>query len=214
MLFGPIRLVLKIFGLFIAAVIVYFAFTFLQVWLTSLQYAPRNASAIVVMGAAQYNGVPSPDLAARLNEAAVLFEQRYSKLIVVTGNKEKGDRYTEAQAGDRYLQTKGIPAKDILEAGGDDSYQNLVDADKLLKARRDHTILISTDPFHEDRSLAIASGLGLSPYPTPTHSSPIKGWSTVPYFFKETIAVGLGRIIGYGHLNALHADFDTVSAPR
>jgi uncharacterized SAM-binding protein YcdF (DUF218 family) len=205
MLFGPIRLVLKIFGLLVAAVLVYFAVTFVQVWLTSLQYAPRNASAIVVMGAAQYNGIPSPDLKARLNEAAVLFEQQYSKLIVVTGNKEKGDRYTEAESGDRYLITKGIPGKDIVEAGGDDSYANLTDAARILKARNDLTVLITTDPFHEDRSMAIASSLGLSPLPTPTHTSPIKGWSTVPYFFKETVAVGIGRVIGYDHLDSLHS---------
>ena len=65
-------------------------------------------------------------------------------------------------------------------------------------------VLVTTDPFHEDRSMAIASSLGLTPSPTPTHTSPITGWSTVPYFAKETVGVGLGRIIGFDHLEWLH----------
>ena len=66
-------------------------------------------------------------------------------------------------------------------------------------------MLIVTDPFHEDRSMAIASSLGLTPYPTPTQSSPIRGWATVPYFAKETLGVGVGRIIGYQNLGPLKA---------
>jgi uncharacterized SAM-binding protein YcdF (DUF218 family) len=65
-------------------------------------------------------------------------------------------------------------------------------------------VLVTTDPFHEDRSMAIASTLALSPSPTPTQSSPITGWSTVPYFLKEGVGVGLGRIIGFNHLEWLH----------
>ena len=65
-------------------------------------------------------------------------------------------------------------------------------------------VLVTTDPFHEDRSMAIASTLGLTPSPTPTQTSPITGWSTVPYFVKEAVGVGLGRIIGYNHLEWLH----------
>jgi hypothetical protein len=65
-------------------------------------------------------------------------------------------------------------------------------------------VLVTTDPFHEDRSMAISSSLGLTPSPTPTRTSPITGWSTVPYFLKEAVGVGLGRIIGFNHLDWLH----------
>jgi uncharacterized SAM-binding protein YcdF (DUF218 family) len=202
-LLGPFRLVFKIVFLLVLAVVVYFAVTLVQVWLTSRQYDPRPAQAIVVMGAAQYDGVPSPDLQARLNEALLLFHQGYADVVTVTGNKEKGDRFTEAEAGARYLETKGVPSADIVEAGGDDTWQSLSDVAPKLKARGDTKILMVTDPFHEDRSMAIASQLGLVPYPTPTQTSPITGWSTVPYFLKEALGVGLGRIIGYQHLHAL-----------
>ncbi|MGO8861796.1 MAG: YdcF family protein [Acidimicrobiales bacterium] len=201
---APLRVALRIFGIAVAAVLVYLAVSLLQVWLTSREYDPHPAAAIMVMGAAQYNGVPSPDLQARLDEALLLFRKGDSKLIVLTGGKEKGDRFTEAQAGARYLTSMGVPATDILQAGGNNTYENVVDALPELRARHASTVLVTTDPFHEDRSMAISSSMGLEPSPTPTRTSPIRGWSTVPYFLKEAVGVGLGRIIGFGHLDWLH----------
>ena len=204
MLLGPLRLVFKILLLLVLAVVVYFVVTLVQVWLTSRHYDPRPAQAIVVMGAAQYDGVPSPDLRARLNEALLLFHQGEAGVVAVTGSKEKGDQFTEAEAGARYLETKGVPSTAIVEAGGDDTWQSLSDVAPMLKARGDTKILMVTDPFHEDRSMAIASSLDLVPYPTPTHTSPIKGFATVPYYAKETLGVAIGRIIGFGRLSSLH----------
>jgi uncharacterized SAM-binding protein YcdF (DUF218 family) len=204
MLFGPFKLALRIVLLFFAAIVLYFGVTLVQVWLTSNQYGPQKAGAILVMGAAQYNGVPSPDLRARLSEAVTLFDAGDAPLIVVTGGKEPGDVFTEAEAGSRYLQSRGVPSADILEAGGDDSYENISDAAPLLRARGVTTVLVTTDPFHEDRSMAIVSSFNLSPSATPTRDSPISGWSTVPYFLKEAVGVGLGRIIGFDHLEWLH----------
>src|ERR1700722_18496355 len=181
----------------ILAVMTYLIVTGVQVWLTSRESVPRPASAIVVMGAAQYDGVPSPDLRARLDEALILYRRGLAPFVVVAGYKEKGDQFTEAQAGARYLENQGVPSSAIARVGGSDSYENLADADVVLKGRGDRTVLITTDPFHEDRSIAIASGLGMIPFPTPTHPSPISGFSTVPYFVKEAIAVGIGRVIGY-----------------
>lgn len=202
-LIGRLHPVLRIVVLFVLAFIGYFVTTGVQVWLTSRESSDRDANAIVVMGAAQYDGVPSPDLRARLNQAVLLYRQGRAPLIVVTGYKQPGDRFTEAQAGARYLETQGVPAAAIAEAGGTDSYENLTGADAVLRPRGVRTILIVSDPFHEDRSMAIASGLGLQPYPAPTRTSPISGFSTVPYFLKETLAVSLGRIVGYRELSRL-----------
>jgi uncharacterized SAM-binding protein YcdF (DUF218 family) len=207
MILWPVRLALKIIGIVLALILAYFVITAFQVWLTSRQYDPHHASAMVVMGAAQYNGNPSPDLEARLNEALLLYRQGYARTIVVTGYKEPGDHYTEAETGARYLESKGVPASDIIQVAGSDSWENLADAAPRLKAAGDTTVLIVTDPFHEDRSMAIASSLGLTPYPTPTRTSPITGWATLPYFAKEAVGVGLGRIIGFNNLDGLHADF-------
>ena len=62
-----------------------------------------------------------------------------------------------------------------------------------------------TDKFHEARSMAIASSVGLTPHPTPTQTSPINGISAVPYYAKETVGVALGRIIGFDHLDSIHS---------
>ncbi len=204
MFFAPLRWALRIGALVIAAVVLYFGITLVQVWLTSRQYDPRPAGAILVMGAAQYDCAPSPDLPARLDQALTLYRQGYSHLIMVTGSKEPGDKCTEAESGAMYLERNGIPSTAILEAGGNDSYENIQDAMGGLGAHNVHVVLVTTDPFHEDRSMAIASSFSLSPSPTPTQTSPISGWSTVPYFLKEAVGVGLGRVIGFNHLEWLH----------
>jgi uncharacterized SAM-binding protein YcdF (DUF218 family) len=202
-----LRFILRIVSLVVVAILVYLAVTAVQVWQTGRRYEPRSAGAIVVMGAAQYNGVASPDLASRLNQAEVLWRQHDAATIVVTGSKESGDRFTEAQASARYLLAAGVPGRDIFESGGRDSWQNLSLAAPALRSRGETTVLIVTDPFHEARSLAIASSLGLHPYPTPTRTSPIHGLATIPYYAKETVGVALGRIIGYDHLSQLHSSF-------
>jgi len=204
MLFGPLRWAIRIAVLVAAAIFLYFGVTLVQVWLTSRQYDPHPAEAILVMGAAQYNCTPSPDLQARLDQAYTLYHQGYAHLIMVTGNKKPGDRCTEAESGASYLESKGVPKSDILEAGGDTTYGNIEQAEPVLAQHGARVVLVTTDPFHEDRSMAIASSLSLTPSPTPTQTSPIRGWATVPYFFKEAVGVGLGRIIGFNHLDWLH----------
>jgi uncharacterized SAM-binding protein YcdF (DUF218 family) len=200
-----VRLIFRGILLLLAAILVYLVVTVVQVYLTGRQYQPHTAGAIVVMGAAQYNGVPSPDLQARLNEAKLLWQQQYATSIMVTGSKEPGDAFTEAQASARYLVANGIPGRDIYQVGGRDSWENLADASPVLLAHGDKTILLVTDGFHEARCLAIASSVGLSASATPTQTSPIRGWSTVSYYAKETLGVGLGRIIGFNHLTSLHS---------
>jgi uncharacterized SAM-binding protein YcdF (DUF218 family) len=198
---GLLRLALKVLAWLCVAFVVYLVITLVQVYLTGRQYDPHPAGAIVVMGAAQYDGVPSPDLQARLDEAVKLYHQGVAPLIVVTGSKQPGDQFTEAQSGARYLELHGVPSSAIIEVGGDDSWQNLSLAAVPLKARHATTVLVVTDPFHEDRSMAIASTVGLTPSPTPTQTSPITGWSTVPYYLKETLGVAVGRLIGFQRLH-------------
>ena len=188
----------------VALIVAYLLVTAVQVWLTGRRYEPRAAGAIVVMGAAQYNGVPSPDLTARLDQALILWRDRYASDIMVTGYKEPGDRYTEAEASARYLAAAGVPDRDILESGGSDSWENLAESAPVLLARGDGTVLIVSDPFHEARCLSIATDVGLHPYPTPAQHSPITGFSTVPYYAKETVGVAVGRIIGFDRLDSLH----------
>ena len=117
MLVAPLKLALKIAGGVLAVILLYFLVTLVQVWLTSRDYDPHPAGAILVMGAAQYDGVPSPDLKARLDEALSLYRKGYADLIVVTGGKAPGDAFTEAQSGARFLEREGVPASGIVQAG-------------------------------------------------------------------------------------------------
>lgn len=204
MIFWPLKLALKILSAIISVVVLYYGITVFQVWNTSRLYSPHHADALVVMGTASgYNGIPGPVLKARLDEALVLFQTGQTKVLVVTGGKLKGDLYTEAQASASYLEGKGVPTADILQAGGADSYQNIAYAAPAMRARHIRTVLCVTDPFHEDRSMAILSTFNFTPTPTPTQTSPIKGTATIKYFAREGLAVSLGRIIGYGNLSAL-----------
>ncbi len=201
---APLRWALKIALLLFVAIVVYYAVTLVQVWLTSRQYAPVKAQAIVVMGAAAYDAAPSPDLQARLDQAFILWKDTYARLIVCTGSRESGDQYTESEVGEMYLHnTKGVPTSDIVEVGGSDSWTNLALAAAELRPRGDTDVLIVTDPFHEARSMAIATDVGLTPHPTPTQTSPIHGTAVIPYFLSTAAAVALGRIIGYKPLHGL-----------
>ena len=195
----------------VAALVLYLGITALQVWLTSRHRDVAPAQAIVVMGAAQYNGVPSPVLSARLVDALTLYQQGVAPLVVATGYKERGDRYTEAEASRTWLVAHGVPAADVAEVGGSDSWANLSQAAALLHRRGERTVVIATDGFHEYRSLAIASDVGLTAHPVPAVTSPIRGWSTVPYFAKETLAVAVGRIVGYSHLHSFDSGSSTAT---
>ena len=201
-----VRRILKLVMLLVAVLVAYLAVTAVQVWLTSRHSDPHQAGAIVVMGAAQYNGVPSPDFGARLDEAYALWNEHLAPVIVVTGSKEPGDNYTEAETGATYLAQKSpaVPAADVIQAGGSDSWANLATAAPLLHQRGITTVLLVTDAFHEARSLAIATDVGLQASPVPAVGSPIRGFSVIPYFAKETVGVAIGRILGFNHLETLH----------
>ena len=197
----PFKLIFKIISATISLIVLYFAITLVQVWMTGRQHSSHGAQAIVVLGAAEYNGTPSPDLAARLNQAFVLYEAGRAPLIAVTGGKLPGDMFTEAGTSASYLRSKGVPAAAIITGSGSDTYQNIQSVSPTLKARGVSIVLVVTDPFHEDRSMAIASTFGFSPYPSPTSNSPIQGWAQLPYYLRETVAVGVGRITGYSFLS-------------
>ena len=94
-----VRLAVKIVAAMTAAVVLYVGFTFVQVWMASRRDNARPAQAIVVFGAAQYDGRPSPVLKARLDHAIDLYRRDLAPVIVVTGGRQSGDRFTEATAG-------------------------------------------------------------------------------------------------------------------
>lgn len=201
---GPRRLLRA--GAVVAAVIVlYVAANLVSVWWASTRNQTGKVQAIVVLGAAQYNGVPSPDLAARLSHALILYRHGVAPVIVVTGGKEPGDHFTEAEAGADWLAARGVPQVDILrEVDGRDTWESLDATAAFLHRRGIRSVVLVSDPYHEERLKLIADEVGLHPHLSPTRTSPIRGMATVPYFAKETLEVSVGRIVGFRALS--HVD--------
>jgi uncharacterized SAM-binding protein YcdF (DUF218 family) len=196
----PLRIAIAAAGLLVA----YLLFNLVQVWWASRQNQARPVQAIVVLGAAQYNGVPSPDLRARLDHALLLWHKQLAPVVVVTGGKEAGDAYTEATAGATYLAARGIPPADIISEGtGRNSWQSLAAAASMLEARHATQVLLVSDPFHDERIALMAGELGLTPFVSPTRTSPIKGLAVIPYFAKETVEVAIGRVVGFQRLTGV-----------
>src|SRR5262249_30254309 len=110
----------------VAIVVVYLAVTFVQVWMASRRDGARPSQAIIVLGAAQYNGQPSPVLAARLDHAIDLYRAHIAPVVVVTGGRQPGDQYTEAGASADYLHEHGVADRAILrETTGRTSWESL-----------------------------------------------------------------------------------------
>lgn len=182
--------------------VLYYAVSLYQVWSTGHHDAARKADAIVVMGAAQYDGRPSPLLQARLDHAILLYEAKYAPVIVVTGGKRSGDRFTEASASKKYLRQHGVPASAILsENKGHTTWESMQGVAALMKQRTKHPkVLIVTDPFHSLRSQLIAGELGLTAHSSATKTSPWGSGTQFRKSLKEAAGVALGRIIGFEHI--------------
>jgi uncharacterized SAM-binding protein YcdF (DUF218 family) len=185
----------------LVAVVGYFGVTFVQVWRAGRVDEARPAEALVVLGAAQYNGRPSPVLRARLDHVADLYSRGLAPVVVVTGGRATGDRFTESAASANYLHSQGVPDKAILrEAGGRTSWESLAASARFLRRRGIDDVVLVSDPFHAARIAAIAEELGLEAATSPTRTSPIGGVAELRHLLVETAQVGLGRIVGYRRL--------------
>ena len=162
------RLVLGAALLALCLGLVYLAVTFFQVWNTSRADDARPAQAIVVLGAAQYSGTPSPALAGRLDHALALYEEGMAPLIVVTGGGQEGDITTEAKTGYDYLRDRGVPDEEILlEVDGTSTYESLRAAQRFLEPRNVDDVILVSDPSHSHRARDIAEDCLLYTSPSP-----------------------------------------------
>jgi uncharacterized SAM-binding protein YcdF (DUF218 family) len=150
----------------IAAVVVVLAYPLYlgyQVWSQSHRDENHSADAIVVLGAAQYDGEPSPIFKARLDQAAYLFREGFSTTVIVTGGKQEGDRFTEAEAGANYLVSQGVPSEAfLLENQGSTTLESLREVRKLADEHGIGSVLLVSDPMHSERIKRIAGDLGFS----------------------------------------------------
>jgi uncharacterized SAM-binding protein YcdF (DUF218 family) len=138
-----------------------------RIWQQGLQDETRPAGAVVVLGAAQYNGTPSPIFAARLKHAVALFETGNYQFLMVTGGKQPGDRTTEAAVARQFAIARGVPPDRILSE--DQGRNTLESLDAVKSTLAAHSI---TDRSHMLRVLRIAADLGIEAYGSPATDSP------------------------------------------
>ena len=182
----------------------YYLVSLAQVWITGRADDDDPVDAIVVMGAAQYDGRPSPQLAARLDHVIELWPDGVAPLVVVTGGNIPGDRFTEAEASAVYLSERGVPDDALLlENEGSNSYESLEAVAELLEARGLDDVLIVTDPYHALRSRLIAEEVGLDASVSSTDTSVVTGGDSLRRHLQEAGGVAVGRIIGFDRLTRL-----------
>jgi uncharacterized SAM-binding protein YcdF (DUF218 family) len=173
-----------------------------SLWLTSaaavLIWSSRDearpAQAIVVLGAAQYAGKPSPVLRARLDHALELWNRHLASLLILTGGTGEGDTTSEAAVGRTYVRKHGVPDSVIVEENaGRTTSESMRAVAGMLEVRGLQTALLVSDPFHMLRLRILARRFGFTPYTSPTRTSPIEPnrearWK---YIFSESIKAPL-----------------------
>jgi uncharacterized SAM-binding protein YcdF (DUF218 family) len=154
----------------------------------------QPAQAIVVLGAAQYAGKPSPVLRARLDHALDLWNRRLASLLILTGGTGSGDTTSEAAVGRTYARKHGVPDSSILvESEGRTTSESMKAVAGMLEVRGLQSALLVSDPFHMLRLRILARRFGFTPYTSPTQTSPIspnreQRWK---YIFSESIKAPL-----------------------
>lgn len=154
----------------------------------------QPAQAIVVLGAAQYAGKPSPVLRARLDHALELWNRHLASLLILTGGTGSGDTTSEAAVGRTYAKRHGVPDSAILvESEGRTTSESMRAVAGMLEVRGLQSALLVSDPFHMLRLRILARRFGFTPYTSPTQTSPIspnreERWK---YIFSESLKAPL-----------------------
>ena len=194
------RLVVRVLLLVLALAVVTVGVTAARVWQAGNDDQAREVDALVVLGAAQFDGVPQDVLQARLEHAQELYGSGTAPRILTVGGKLAGDRFTEADAGQRYLVEHGVPATNILPVGvGRDTLGSMRAVAAVMKERGWDSAVLVTDPWHELRATSMLTDQGISAYGSPTTTGPsVRGNGVkVRYVVRESVAYlayQLGRL--------------------
>lgn len=187
----------KIVLILVGIILAYGLITFAQIYRYSRIDNAQKADAIVVLGAAQYDGTPSPVLRARLDHAAALYKNGVAKWIITTGGSRPGDLSNEAATSKKYLVALGIPAEAILtDESSLTTKQNMSRVADVLAEHALSSIVIVSDPFHMYRALTLARDLGIVAYASPTQTSPIEknSWLEFKYMLREVVPSSLNQL--------------------
>jgi uncharacterized SAM-binding protein YcdF (DUF218 family) len=193
-------LITGLFGLVLLALVV-LGGTAVAVWdsaHTDEASQVDHVDVIAVLGAAQYNGRPSPVFEGRLEHARLLYEEGFAPKVVVLGSKQPGDATTEAEAGRQWLINQGIPESDVFAAPvGTDTLESLKGAAEFMNTQGLHSVFLVSDPWHNLRIRRMARDLGLEAYVSATfHSAYRSQWTRFSGYARETFAYLHYRFLG------------------
>ena len=177
----------------------------LLAWIVSMALVERAgrrdeaqaAHAIVVLGAAQYVGRPSPVLRARVDHAVSLWKRGLAPTLILTGGTGVGDTTSEAAVARKYAMSKGVPdGAIVLEIKGRTTSESMRAVARIMEDREQQSVILVSDPFHMLRLSILARRHGLEPHTSPTRTSPItpnreERWK---YVVSESVKVPLAYI--------------------
>ena len=193
------NLVSRVVAAAVLAAVLLIASTALAIWWTARQDSRPASEAIVVLGSAQYNGVPSSIFEARLEHAIALYEDGVAPVIVTVGGKADGDQFAEAEAGRDYLAGSGIPNEALLAVPeGVDTLESIRAVSTAFAERGWSRAVLVSDPWHAMRAERMAEDAGLDAESSPTRQGPAVQTRTTQcrYILRETAAYLLYRVTG------------------
>jgi uncharacterized SAM-binding protein YcdF (DUF218 family) len=169
----PWRWVKRTFFLLVALIVGVPLASGFYVWYVAREDVRTHSDAIIVLGAAQFNGTPGDVLAWRLRHALSLYQEGVAKNIVTVGGNQPGDNYTEAGSGKAWLNRHGVPMSDLdAVRTGSDTLQSMIAVGAEFRRRGWRTAVIVTDPPHALRSRTMARANGIKAVTSPTRSGP------------------------------------------
>ncbi len=178
--------------------------TAVRVWQLGRTDERQPVDMIVVLGAAQYDGRPSPVFRARLQHALELYSEGVAPRIVTVGGAAAGDAFTEAQAGEQWLVENGVPGQALLPVDeGRDTFESFEAVAAVAEQRGWRSAVLVSDPWHSLRSRTMAADVGLEATTSPTKRGPVVQTRETQfrYIVRET-----GALIYY-HLTHGSSDF-------
>ena len=185
------RLVVKALAAVVVCCLLVFLGTATLVWWTARQDDRRVSDAIVVLGAAQFDGRPSSVFTARLVHARDLWRDDVAPRIITVGGNQEGDRFTEASSGKRWLVEHGVPAARVHAVpSGSDTLSSVSAVQERMQRGRWSTAVVVTDPWHAVRTRSMARDRGIDAVMSPTRRGPaVRQRSTeIRYIARETLA--------------------------
>ena len=185
-----------------ATIVTTFTATGLAVWRAAHTDDARRidrVDVILVLGAAQYDGDPSPVFEGRLRHAELLYQEGRADTILVLGGGAPGDRTTEAQSGRDWLVAEGLPSDSVVASPvGSTTLESLRAAATWMGDRQLHSAFLVSDPWHNLRMKRMASDLGIEAYASATWQSAARTEGTrFGGYARETLAYLYYRLFGH-----------------